>query len=213
MRVRFKVPKQEKLPVRKAPGRTGRWRWSWRSGWTGTWRPWSRRTELCRKKFKDRFFKLKVLDVSFESSFQLSPARSNILCFFLAVMTLMHSNPTSYTFLAKLIKSFLPQNSELGFSSQHSPSFLFQLQCRKDELVDRTSGIVDQVHQLAVVGSGFQLPGKETERRILGSTENKLGHVFRGYRGYRGYARALHPAVPGSNLTAGQKSNPNIFLF
>ena len=111
--------------------------------------------------------------MSFESSFQLSPARSNILSFFLAVMTLMHSNPTSYTFLAKLIKSFLPQNSELGFSSQHSPSFLFQLQCRKDELVDRTSGIVDQVHQLAVVGSGFQLPGEETERRILGSKESQ----------------------------------------
>jgi len=33
------------LPARKAPGRTGRWRWSWRSGLKGTWRPWSRSRE------------------------------------------------------------------------------------------------------------------------------------------------------------------------
>ena len=140
-------------------------------------------------------------------------ARSNVLCSFnsLAVLTVLHSYPTSCAFLAKLMKSFLPQNSELGFSSQHSPSFLFQLQCRKDELVDRTSGIVDQVHQLAVVGSGFQLPGKETERGILGSKENKLGHDFRGYSTAQRLRSSSPPSCPGFESDCWSKIKPKYF--
>ena len=49
------------------------------------------------------------------------------------------------------------------------PCSLFQLERGKDEFVDGTSGVVDEVHQLAVVRPGLELPRKESERGILGS--------------------------------------------
>ena len=46
------------------------------------------------------------------------------------------------------------------------PGAPLELQPGEDELVDGTSGLVDQVHQLPVVRPGLQPPREEPERRI-----------------------------------------------
>jgi hypothetical protein len=49
------------------------------------------------------------------------------------------------------------------------PCSVLELECGEDELVDGAAGVVDEVHQLAVVRPGLQLPREQPERRVLRS--------------------------------------------
>ena len=57
-----------------------------------------------------------------------------------------------------------PEGLEVGVERAR---VLLQVERGKDEFVDGAAGVVDQVHQLAVVRAGLEAAGEQAERRVL----------------------------------------------
>jgi hypothetical protein len=49
------------------------------------------------------------------------------------------------------------------------PGTIFKLQGWENQLINRTPGIINKIHELSIVCPGLQFPGKQAESRILKS--------------------------------------------